>query len=30
MVAASDYLLYDVPEENIHAMAAAVREWNGG
>lgn len=30
MVAASDYLLYDVPEENIHAMADAVREWNGG
>jgi hypothetical protein len=30
MVAASDYLLYDVPEENVHAMASAVREWSGG
>ncbi|MCX6360563.1 MAG: hypothetical protein NT029_12180 [Armatimonadetes bacterium] len=29
MVAASDYLLYDVPEENVHAMAAVVREWAG-
>jgi len=30
MLGASDYLLYDVPEENVHAMADAVREWNGG
>jgi len=30
MVAASDYLLYDVPEENVHAMAETVREWSGG
>jgi uroporphyrinogen-III decarboxylase len=29
MMAASDYLLYDVPEENVHAMADAVRDWNG-
>ncbi len=29
MVAASDYLFYDVPEENVHAMAATVREWRG-
>lgn len=29
MVAASDYLLYDVPEENVHAMARTVREWIG-
>jgi hypothetical protein len=28
MVAASDYLFYDVPEENVHAMAEAVREYN--
>jgi hypothetical protein len=28
MVAASDYLFYHTPEENIHAMAAAVREFN--
>ncbi|MBM3496240.1 MAG: hypothetical protein FJX72_18255, partial [Armatimonadetes bacterium] len=29
MLAASDYLLYDIPEENVHAMVDAVREWNG-
>jgi hypothetical protein len=29
MMAASDYLLYDVPEENVHAMADAVRDWIG-
>ncbi|MHB1000406.1 MAG: uroporphyrinogen decarboxylase family protein [Armatimonadota bacterium] len=29
MVAASDYLFYQVPEENVHAMASAVKEYNG-
>lgn len=29
MVACSDYLFYETPEENIHAMAAAVREFAG-
>lgn len=28
VVAASDYLFYGVPEENVHAMAAAVKEYN--
>lgn len=30
MVAASDYLFYDIPEENVHAMASTVREVSGG
>lgn len=29
MVAASDYLFYQVPEENVHAMCEAVRVYNG-
>ena len=30
VLAASDYMFYDIPEENVHAMCEAVREFNGG
>lgn len=30
ILAASDYLFYDTPAENVHAMCEAVREFNGG
>lgn len=29
ILAASDYMFYDIPEENVHAMCEAVREFNG-
>lgn len=29
ILAASDYMFYEVPEENVHAMCEAVREFNG-
>lgn len=29
ILAASDYLFYHTPEENVHAMCDAVREFNG-
>ena len=28
ILAASDYMFYDIPEENVHAMCEAVREFN--
>lgn len=28
ILAASDYMFYEVPEENVHAMCEAVREFN--
>jgi uroporphyrinogen-III decarboxylase len=29
ILAASDYMFYEIPEENVHAMCRAVREFNG-
>ena len=29
VLAASDYMFYEIPEENVHAMCEAVREFNG-
>ncbi len=29
ILAASDYLFYQIPEENVYAMCEAVREFNG-
>lgn len=29
IVAASDYLFYNIPVENVHAMACAIKEWKG-
>jgi uroporphyrinogen-III decarboxylase len=29
ILAASDYMFYDTPAENVHAMCEAVREFNG-
>jgi len=29
ILAASDYMFYDIPIENVHAMCEAVREFNG-
>jgi uroporphyrinogen-III decarboxylase len=29
ILAASDYMFYDIPAENVHAMCRAVRDFNG-